>query len=162
MKLDPATNDATFSLVEPTIVPFIKKWEGFRETEYRCPAGKLTVGYGHVKLPNEELPYILTEEKATELLKGDLRKVHAFLVSDLKGLDINPNLYAAVLSFVFNLGVGAFRDSTLRTVIKNKEFDRVPSELFRWVMAGSKVLLGLQRRRLDEIRLFKPEIFEGI
>lgn len=60
----------------------------------------------------------------------------------------------ALVSFVFNIGNRAFRDSTLLRELNAGRRDRVPAEMRRWNRTGGRVSEGLRRRREDEIRLF--------
>ena len=66
--------------------------------------------------------------------------------------------YASLCDFVYNTGAGNFAGSTLLIVLNRNEYDNVPSQLRRWVIAGGKPLDGLRVRREREIALF----FEGL
>jgi lysozyme len=72
---------------------------------------------------------------------------------------LNENQRAAVASFIYNLGRGAFRASTLRKRINAGEFDDIPYQLSRWNKAGGRILRGLVRRRAAEANLWllQPE-----
>lgn len=59
-------------------IDLIKEFEGFSEVPYKCPAGKNTIGYGHVILTPSPLTKI-TKESALVLLKKDLVKVESYL-----------------------------------------------------------------------------------
>jgi len=70
-------------------------------------------------------------------------------------LNINQNQFDALVSFVFNLGVGNFARSTLLRKIKSNPDDpTIRKEFERWVYAGGKVLNGLVRRRKEEANLY--------
>jgi lysozyme len=60
----------------------------------------------------------------------------------------------SLVSFVFNLGVGNFRTSTLLKKINAGDDDGAAQELVRWIHAGGKALPGLVRRREAERTLF--------
>ena len=62
--------------------------------------------------------------------------------------------FDALVSFVFNVGGGAFRESTLLRELNAGDYDAVPRELNRWVKAGGRTLPGLVRRRGAEGVLF--------
>ena len=62
--------------------------------------------------------------------------------------------FDALVSFVFNLGAGAFAESTLLRELNAGRYDAVPLQLDRWVKAGGKTLEGLVRRRKAEGVLF--------
>lgn len=61
-----------------------------------------------------------------------------------------PGRLAALTSFVFNLGAGRYRGSTLRRRVNEGNWDDVPRQLRRWVYSGGKKLKGLVIRREAE------------
>lgn len=142
----------------PVGINLIKQYEGLSLTAYRCPAGVLTIGYGHTGADVKEGQKIV-EPFAETLLKGDL--IHAEMaVGTLVKVPLNQNQFDALVSFVYNVGQGAFGYSTL---LKRLNAGEDPSmvakqELPRWVKDGDgKVLQGLVRRRSAEAELFcKP------
>jgi lysozyme len=73
-------------------------------------------------------------------------------------MSVNQNQYDALVSFVFNLGIGAFRKSTLLKKIQaNPNDPAIRAEFMKWVNAGGKPLKGLITRRAAEADLyFKP------
>lgn len=61
----------------------------------------------------------------------------------------------AIVSFVFNVGIGNFRSSTLLAKIRtNPDDNSIMDEFLRWVYANGKVMKGLQKRRLAEMKLY--------
>jgi len=64
-------------------IDLIKEFEGFSAKAYICPAGKATIGYGHVVLPSEKhlLTGSITNEEAERLLKSDLEIAESALNS---------------------------------------------------------------------------------
>lgn len=130
------------------ITQLIKRFEGLRLEAYRCPAGIWTIGYGHTAGVCEGMK--ITEAEAERLLHEDLMPVLAVLPSGL-----NANRRAALASFVFNVGVGAFGRSTLRRmVIENQDNPQIADEFARWRYGGGKVLPGLVARRRAEAELY--------
>jgi len=152
-----------FTEIIPVLIPFIKRFEGFSEKRYICPGGKLTIGYGHVIRNDEVIQDEITEEFATKLLELDAKISYDQLLKTLP-ITIRSSFsigkYCALIDFIFNLGIGNFTSSTLCKVIKEEQFLRVPTELMRWVYAGDKILKGLQRRRIAEIKLWDPFLFK--
>lgn len=61
-------------------INLIKEFEGFRPTPYKCPAGKNTIGYGHVI---EAKPFLtnVTKQEAEIILRKELERVSAYLSS---------------------------------------------------------------------------------
>ena len=61
----------------------------------------------------------------------------------------------AIVSFVFNVGIRNFRSSTLLAKIRtNPDDNSIMDEFLRWVYANGKVMKGLQKRRLAEMKLY--------
>jgi len=133
----------------------VKEYEGYRATAYVCPAGKLTIGYGHVILDHEE--YLksarLSVSEAVTLLKTDMADAERAVEKYIK-VELNDNQFAALCSFTFNLGGGNLKSSTLRRVLNRGEYKAVPTQLNRWVFTGKTKLNGLVKRRRDEGLLF--------
>ena len=139
----------------------IKQYESFSPVPYTCPAGKKTIGYGHVIQKGESFSRI-TEWQALLLLASDVSKALFNLQSIAPELfeEDDPNKILAVLSFIFNLGEGNFRNSTLLKRIREKDWSSAANEFLRWDKAtdpktGKKVsLAGLTKRRQSEAFLF--------
>ena len=131
----------------------IKEFEGLRLHAYRCSANVLTIGYGHTGSWIQEDSEI-TEIEAEELLKKDCQ-VFVDGVNRLVKVQINQNQFDALVSFAFNLGLGALSGSTLLKLL-NDRCDRtiVAAEFQKWCKADGKVLEGLLRRRKAEAALF--------
>jgi lysozyme len=131
----------------------IKRFEGFYAKPYICPAGYWTIGYGHLCDKNHSP---ISKEQAEEYLKKDLAIAENGILaySPTAMADLTDNQFSALVSFAFNLGIGAYRSSTLRKKINAKEFDEVPNQLRRWVFANGRKLTGLALRRNAEAALF--------
>ena len=134
-----------------TGIELIKAHEGLRLDAYLCPAGVPTIGYGHTY--NVKMGDRITEEQAERLLIGDLavaeREVNRY------GLHLNQNQFDALVSFVYNIGAGNFRSSTLLKRLKADPNDPdIANQFKRWVYGGGKVLPGLVRRREEEAKLY--------
>lgn len=136
-------------------IELVKKFEGFRNKIYLCPAGYPTIGYGHVVLKHEKEKFKngITQEEAEELLILDLAKREIKITPWIK-VEIHPWMFDAILSFVFNVGIWAFYRSTLRRKLNRGEFYDAANEFLKWVYAGGRKLKGLVRRRQAERELF--------
>lgn len=144
-------------MLEPSDDAFnlIKKYEGLRLRAYKCPAGKYTIGYGHTA--NVKYGDIITVEKAEELLKKDVSFISRELNQVIK-IELNQHQFDALVSFTFNVGIGAFTTSTLLKKINSNNLKEVPTQLLRWVYVGKKITKGLVNRRKAEAELFiKPQ-----
>ena len=129
----------------------IKQFEGLRLKAYLCPGGVWTIGYGHTAGVKSGM--VITEAQAEEFLRSDIA-VFEKAVNDQK-LALTQNMFDALVSFTFNVGVGNFKRSTLLRKIKVNPWDNsIMDEFLRWVYSKGRVLPGLQRRRLDEMKLY--------
>lgn len=139
-------------------IDLIKKFEGIRLKSYVCPAGVLTIGYGHTSsdvTPNMQI----TEQEAERLLWKDTESAQQ-AVSSFVSARLNQNEYDALVSFTFNIGSTAFVNSTLLRLLNHgAERDIVAGEFMRWVKAGSnEAVPGLVRRREAEKALFLEKV----
>lgn len=131
----------------------IRRFEGFSAVPYLCPAGYLTVGYGHVVKNPNAFRQPITEDEATEILVLDVAKAEKAVLR-LITVPLSDGQFDALVSFTFNLGSGALQRSTLRRKVNREDHAEVPAEFLRWVWAGGKKLKGLIRRREAEAALY--------
>lgn len=140
-------------------IDLIKQWEGRYLKAYHGAAdrpGLLTIGYGHTDAAGPPKVYAgmkITEAEAETILKNDLSKVEE-AVERLVKVKLNDHQFATLVSFVFNVGEGNFRKSTLLKKLNAKDYDAVPSELMKWTMANGKRVQGLANRRAAEAGLW--------
>jgi len=129
----------------------IKEFEGCVLKVYKDSVGLDTIGIGHLIKEGESFTTI-TEQEALDLLAKDLAQAENCINGT--GLTLNQNQFDALVSFVFNLGCGAFRRSTLLKYLQARDMDSASGEFARWDMAGGKRVPGLTRRRMAETRMF--------
>ena len=132
-------------------VDLIKEFEGLELTAYYCPAGVLTIGYGHI-LDVEE-GQTITEDEAEVLLRSDLKKFERCVNSYL-AVTVTQSQFDALVSFAFNLGCDALRKSTLLRMLNEGDDIGASQQFVRWNKANGKQLAGLTRRREAERDLF--------
>lgn len=137
-------------------VDLIKYYEGFSAKTYICPAGKPTIGYGHVVLPGEKFS-VIDIATAEELLLKDLDKVQICIKNNVE-IPLTQNQFDALCSFIYNVGITAFINSTLLKMINLNDQD-ASQQLLRWCKAKDKngefyTLPGLLKRRQSEKDLF--------
>ncbi len=132
----------------------IREFEGFCAEPYICAGGKLTIGYGHV-LTNQESATLerITREHAEQLLASDA-EIAASVVRKAVKVPLTQNQFDALVSFVFNIGEGAFTKSTLLRLLNDNESEAAANQFGRWVYASGRKLEGLIRRRNAEQKLF--------
>ena len=135
----------------PKGIDLIKEFEGLRMKAYQCPGGVWTIGYGHTAGVKPGM--VITKAQAEEYLKADLIAFERYLNG--LGLALNQNQFDALVSFIYNVGTGNFSSSTLlRKIRVNPQDNSIMDEFLRWVYSKGRVLPGLQRRRLDEMKLY--------
>lgn len=134
----------------------IASFESFEPKAYYCPAGVLTIGYGHTgtNVQGQELKEgdTVNHEQAMRLLYEDV--LWAEDAVNEQRLNLTQNQFDALVSFVFNVGATAFAHSTLLKKLKSCDFEDAADEFLRWNKAGGKVLRGLTARREAERELF--------
>lgn len=128
--------------------------EGVHLRTYVCPAGKYTIGVGHLVKPGESFPDGITMGQAQEMLSQDLAGAER-AVNGLVTAPINQAQFDALVSFTFNLGEGALTRSTLLKRINRSDMAGAAAEFGKWVLADGNALPGLVRRRKAEAALFK-------
>ena len=137
--------------ISNTGIDLIKHFEGCETEAYLCPAGVPTIGYGHIK--GVQMGDVITETQAHEMLVEELDEYESY-INDLVTVSLNQNQFDAMVSWVYNLGSGNLRASTLLKVLNSGDYSGVPEQIMRWNKAGGKVLEGLTRRRQAEADLF--------
>lgn len=145
-------------IVNQKCIDIIKSFEGLFLKPYLCPASVPTIGWGTIRYPNgtkvrmTDAP--ITEAKAMEYLMFEInqksRAIDPMLREDLTG-----NQFAALISFAYNLGEGALRQSTLLKVVNATPLSpQIRTEFQKWIYADGKKLNGLLRRRNAEADLY--------
>lgn len=132
-------------------IEIIKKYEGLRLKAYKCPAGILTIGYGHTK--NVKQGDTITETQAEILLIYDLIDIENCIKKNVK-IPLNQNQFDALVSLCFNIGCGNFLKSTLLKKLNEGKIAEAVKEFLKWNKAGGKELAGLTKRRQAEMELF--------
>lgn len=138
------------------LTTFIKQYEGLRLKPYLCSAGVPTIGIGStmyadgtkVKLSDKSI----TEEEALELFEVTLKQYEDAVTENVR-VPLTENQRIALVSFTYNLGVGALRSSTLLRKINNSDFN-VGMEFLKWNKVNHKEVKGLTKRRQVEWELF--------
>ena len=135
----------------------IKEFEGFSSVAYLCSAKKVTIGYGNtfwedgtpVKIGDQ-----ISKERAETLLKHVVDNFSVAVEVDIK-IEVTQNQFDAMVSLAYNIGLGAFKNSTLLRQLNRGNFVGASQEFLRWDKSNGKPLLGLTRRREREKLLFE-------
>lgn len=136
-------------------VPMVAKWEGFSPTPYLCPAKKWTIGYGQLCRP--DTPSCTEPQARAWLEAGLLSRFQAACAITPELLSASPRRQAALMSWLYNLGVGNWKASSLRRSVAEGDWTEAARQTRRWAFAGGKKLRGLELRRAEEAAL----ILEG-
>jgi GH24 family phage-related lysozyme (muramidase) len=136
---------------------FIKQWEGWRPVIYMDTGGKPTIGYGHLITP-ERLSYWqskapITKAEGEVILANDIDWAEAAVREDVTTY-LSDRQFDVLVSFVFNIGRGRFKTSTLLRLLNKGDYQGVPGQLMRWVNSGGKRTPGLVNRRNAEARIW--------
>lgn len=136
----------------------IKKYEGLSLKPYKCPAGVWTIGYGTTVYPDG------TKVKPTDdpisISKADALLLHYVLneiLPKIQDLHLTDNQNKALCSLIYNIGWSAFAKSKCYKAIKTKDWETVFKN-WDWCKGGGKFLLGLAKRRAEEMALFFCDI----
>jgi lysozyme len=144
------------------MIAIIKKFEGLSLKAYKDIVGVWTIGYGNTFYENgnsvkegDQITLERAEALLAKTVEGFKDRIEPYITSSL-----NENQWAAILSLAYNIGVGAFKSSTLLKKINIDPNDPgIREQFLRWNRAGGKVVLGLTRRRTKEADLYeKPEV----
>ena len=140
-------------------IELIKKFEGCELKSYRCSADVLTIGYGHTKGVTEGME--IDKDEAENLLANEMLEYENY-INDNVEVELEQNQFDALVCWVYNLGVGSLRSSTMLTVLNDGDYKGVPAQIKRWNRAGGKVLDGLIRRRNAEAAMFNGDDWTNI
>jgi len=132
---------------------FIQDVEGCKLYAYLDTGGVWTIGVGHTG-PEVVKGLTCTMEQALQWLREDSEEAQEGVRRLVKGL-LTQNQFNALVSFVFNVGVGAFSKSTMLKLINKGDFDGAAKEFPRWNKDNGKEILGLTKRRILEQSMFE-------
>jgi len=136
----------------------IKKYEGFVSKPYLDAVGVPTIGYGNTYYPDGRKVTLqdksINEEEATNLLRYIVAEFEDG-VYDLVKQPLKQHQFDALVSFAYNLGLGALKNSSLLSrVNSNPNNAYIPNEFTKWVKAGGRELRGLAKRRVEEANIY--------
>lgn len=129
-----------------------EQFEGLRLTAYQDQVGVWTIGYGHTG-PDVTPGLTVTAAQAQALLAQDVRSAAA-CVNTVVAVQLTQQEFDALVDFVFNLGAGAFKGSTMLRNLNAGDFTNAAAQFDLWDRAGGAVVAGLLRRRQAEAAMF--------
>jgi lysozyme len=136
----------------------IQQFEGFRSKPYLCQAGVPTIGYGATYYDNGKRVKLsdtpISVGQALQLLKK-MVVPYCTAVNNMTRDDITQNQFDALVSFAYNLGNSALKNSTLlKKVNANPNNKGIALEFSKWINANGKPSKGLIARRKKEVELY--------
>lgn len=125
-------------------------------TTYYCPAGVLTIGYGHTNANGRKIREgdVWTQGECDAALRQDLGVAERAVKRRVR-VELTQPQFDALVSFTFNCGEGALARSTLLRCVNRNDFDGAAEQFAPWCHGGGRVLSGLVRRRKAEADLFR-------
>ncbi len=146
--------------ISDTGLELIKLSEGCICKPYLCAAGVPTIGYGSTRHTDGRRVKItdhpITQTKAEAMLRGDVVRTET-AVSNFVDVPLKQHQFDALVSLVYNIGIQAFKDSTLLKKLNAMDYAGAAEEFLRWNKAKGKVVAGLANRRERERALFMGE-----
>tara|TARA_R110000823_G_scaffold266679_1_gene386421 strand:- start:3462 stop:3935 length:474 start_codon:yes stop_codon:yes gene_type:complete len=141
-------------------IDLLKKLEGWRNHPYLDSAGIATIGYGNTfyldgkRVSMTDSP--ITQTEGESLLKAILEHFEKAVSKEvITTLGIKDNQYDALVIFAYNVGIHAFKSSTLlKRVLANPDDEDIKYQFSRWNKAGGRVSKGLIKRRNQEAWLY--------
>ncbi len=128
--------------------PFIADWEKLETKPYLDAVKVKTVCYGETNVPMREY----SPEECAAMLDKRVKSIGAFVDRQVS-VPLTPSRKAALVSFTYNVGEGAFARSTLLKKLNRGDVKGACDELLKWTYAKGKKLKGLERRRIAEREL---------
>lgn len=129
---------------------------------YRCPAGVLTIGWGHTNAAGTR-PFtadtVWSQHECDEVLSIDKRKFEARVLRAVAPAPLTQHQFDALISFDFN--TGGILKSSIPARLKAGKAHEVPALLNRWTKARGQVMPGLVRRRMAEAALFEGRVADA-
>lgn len=132
----------------------IKQFETLKLKAYPDSKG-YSIGYGHYIKAGDGLTKdsVITKEQAEKLFSQDVAEVYEAIAASVK-VKLSQNQTDALTSFVYNVGVEAFKGSTLVKILNTGDYVGAAGQFDRWVHSNKKVLPSLIARRSAEKALF--------
>ena len=141
--------------ISNTGINLIRGFEDLRLKAYDDGVGVWTIGYGTTAINGVAVKKgdTCTAEQAKSYMAQDLKKFESAVNTTVK-VPLNQNQFDALVSLTYNIGIGAFKSSTLLKKLNAKDYKGAAEQFIRWNRGGGRVLNGLVKRRKIEMELF--------
>lgn len=148
--------------VSPRGVTAIKTCEGCKLRAYPDPGSRdgkpWTIGWGSTG-PGIVKGTVWTQEQADARFLADLRRFEMLVEAALGDAPTSQQQFDALVSFAYNVGIVAFRNSTLLRLHKAGDFDGAAEQFMRWVYNDGHKMAGLEKRRNHECTIYAEGIY---
>ena len=137
----------------------IKQFESCKLTAYKVDKAEkyYTIGWGHYGADVKK-DMKISKETAEKLFRNDIKHFETSVNSCLK-VKVTQSMFNALVSFTYNVGFSAFKNSSLLKYVNKKQFKKASNEFKKWNKCGGKVLKGLViRRELEKIEFERQGI----
>ena len=137
-------------------IDLICGFEGMALQAYDDGVGVCTIGFGTTIYPSgQPVQYgdQCTLEQAKQFMHHDLKRFEQAVNSAVK-VPIYQNQFDALVSLTYNIGIGAFQNSTLLTLLNDSDYVGASNQFDVWIKAGGQTVQGLVNRRAAEKKLF--------
>ena len=140
------------TMLSPLGRAVIQLFEDYRNVAYqKFPGEPWTAGWGHTG-PDVKEGTVCTPDEAEEWFTQDIQHAEHAVVA-YTGV-LSQHQFDALVSFVYNLGAGAFAQSTLLRLLNARQISQAADEFLKWDNVDGKPNAGLLRRRTLERALF--------
>jgi lysozyme len=140
-----------------------KPFEGFEPNPYPDPGTggePWAIGFGSTHdagdMPVTPQTPAISYSDACDLAMRDIYRAFQAIAGDIAA-PMTLHEIAAVMDFVYNVGAGNFKNSTLLRMLNAKQYALAAQQFERWDQAGGKVMAGLLRRRIAEEEMFNTK-----
>jgi len=147
-----------------SLIDFLKDEEGYSDEGYNIGDGKITIGWGHAEDVGDsqyEVGQKISKQEAEKLLRQDVKVASDALnrildkwESDGIKVDINQDMYDAMTSMSYNMGIGNFRNSDFIQMVKRGEMEKAKEEIKSVSSQMFNKYPGLKKRRKKESEMF--------
>lgn len=135
----------------------IQSFEGCRLAPYLDLVKVPTIGWGSTAYedgtPVTMHDPAISQSRADGLFRHTI-KPRVDELNHVVAVKLTQNQFDALLSFVYNLGIGALKKSTLLRLLNQSNYMGAAAEFSKWTMAGGHPVPGLVKRREREMALF--------
>lgn len=134
----------------------LKELEGFRAEAYKDTGGVWTIGYGTTRVAGIPVQQgqCTTQAEATLWLVSDCSLAQTAVNQSVR-VPLRQSQFDALVSFTYNVGIDAFRKSTLLRVLNTGDHAAAAKQFARWVYDNGKLIAGLVGRREIERSMFE-------